>query len=195
MALNVFSSNFISIHSRLLINMVSTCVRVVSHFIHALVMPFHSRYHYVIMTLLVDAAANATRGCIHRCTLWFKSNLTTLSFFSALHCPKKSLGRALSTMRFTSLLAAVPFLSLVARAADPAHWSKLAAKSRDGVIKLDSKTYDDILALDREYSVTVLLTAIPAQYKCQPCQCVHTHRPSFLVCVFPQSRKYRPFFP
>lgn len=76
-------------------------------------------------------------------------------------------------MRFTSLLAAVPFLSSLALAADPAHWSKLASKSRDGVIKLDSKTYEDILALDREYSVTVLLTAIPAQYKCQPCQCVH----------------------
>ncbi|OXH16078.1 oligosaccharyltransferase complex subunit gamma [Cryptococcus neoformans A1-35-8] len=73
-------------------------------------------------------------------------------------------------MRFTSLLAAVPFLSSLALAADPAHWSKLASKSRDGVIKLDSKTYEDILALDREYSVTVLLTAIPAQYKCQPCQ-------------------------
>lgn len=97
-------------------------------------------------------------------------------------------------MRFTSLLAAVPFLSSLTLAADPAHWSKLAAKSRDGVVKLDSKTYEDILALDREYSVTVLLTAIPAQYKCQPCQCVHTC-PCFLVCVFPQSIKYRPLFP
>ncbi|WVR05412.1 hypothetical protein IAU60_002427 [Kwoniella sp. DSM 27419] len=73
---------------------------------------------------------------------------------------------------FLSTLLAIP----ATLASDAAHWSALAAKSKDGVIKLDSASYDEILSNDREYSVAVVLTALPAQFKCQPC---HDFDPSF----------------
>ncbi|ODN88406.1 oligosaccharyltransferase complex subunit gamma [Cryptococcus wingfieldii CBS 7118] len=82
-------------------------------------------------------------------------------------------------MRLPSLALIGTALSAITALAaqDPVQkWSQLAAKSRDGVIKLDSESYQDLLALDREYSVTVLLTALPAQFKCQPC---HNFDPSF----------------
>ncbi|WVQ78613.1 hypothetical protein IAT38_000699 [Cryptococcus sp. DSM 104549] len=78
-------------------------------------------------------------------------------------------------MRPSALLSSL-FLLPLALAADVAHWSTLAARAKDGIIKLDSNSYEEILALDREYSVTVLLTALPAQYKCQPC---HVFDPAF----------------
>jgi oligosaccharyltransferase complex subunit gamma len=74
-------------------------------------------------------------------------------------------------MRFSLslLLPLASFLSAVS-ATDAAHWSALAAKAKDGVIKLDSASYEELLSSDREYSATVVLTALPAQFKCQPCQ-------------------------
>lgn len=66
-------------------------------------------------------------------------------------------------------------LSLV-RAADASHWASLADKAPAGIIPLNSASYDELLASDREYSATVLLTAMPAQFKCQPC---HEFDPSF----------------
>ncbi|KAK8869525.1 hypothetical protein IAR55_000091 [Kwoniella newhampshirensis] len=72
----------------------------------------------------------------------------------------------------TSLLVALP-LTLASNAA---HWSAIASKSKDGIIKLNSESYEDLLALDRDYSVSVLLTALPPQFKCQPC---HVFDPSF----------------
>ncbi|WRT67444.1 uncharacterized protein IL334_004415 [Kwoniella shivajii] len=79
-------------------------------------------------------------------------------------------------MRFLTLLAPLFALLPIGLAAHAEHWSALASKARDGVIKLDSESYEDILALDREYSVSVVLTALPAQFKCQPC---HDFDPSF----------------
>ncbi|KAK4684548.1 oligosaccharyltransferase complex subunit gamma, partial [Tremellales sp. Uapishka_1] len=66
----------------------------------------------------------------------------------------------------TVLLSSLTLIS----ASDVAFWSSLAAQSKTGVIKLDSQLYEELLASDREYSVSVVLTALPAQYKCQPCQ-------------------------
>ena len=72
-------------------------------------------------------------------------------------------------MRFLSsfllALAAVP-LAL----ADRSKWTGLASKSKNGIIKLDSAMYDELLASDRDYSALVLLTALAPQFKCQPCQ-------------------------
>ncbi|OCF40625.1 oligosaccharyltransferase complex subunit gamma [Kwoniella heveanensis CBS 569] len=83
-------------------------------------------------------------------------------------------------MRLTSLISSLSIafsLALpAALAADAEHWAALASKAKDGVIKLDSDSYADILADDREYSVSVVLTALPAQFKCQPC---HDFDPSF----------------
>ncbi|KAL7424300.1 oligosaccharyl transferase subunit ost3/OST6 [Cryptotrichosporon argae] len=74
-------------------------------------------------------------------------------------------------MRLPLLLPLAALLAApLALAADAAKWSALAAKSKGGVLKLDSASYDELLAADREYSVAIVLTALPAQFKCQPCQ-------------------------
>jgi oligosaccharyltransferase complex subunit gamma len=79
-------------------------------------------------------------------------------------------------MRFSS----IPFLALtstlagLALAQDAAHWAQLASKSKDGIIKLDSASYEALLkgqpGQDRDYSVVVELTAMGSQFKCAPCQ-------------------------
>ena len=73
-------------------------------------------------------------------------------------------------MRFlTTLLAlalAVPAL------ADRSKWVELASQSKNGIIKLDSASYDELLSADRDYSALVLLTALAPQFKCEPCQYV-----------------------
>ena len=73
----------------------------------------------------------------------------------------------------TALLSILPiFAAVVFASQDPeiAHWSALASRSKDGIIKLDATSYDELVAGDREYSVTVVLTALGPQFKCQPCQ-------------------------
>jgi oligosaccharyltransferase complex subunit gamma len=44
----------------------------------------------------------------------------------------------------------------------------------NGIIKLDSASYERLVSSSpgspRNYSVTVVLTALPEQFKCQPCQ-------------------------
>lgn len=67
----------------------------------------------------------------------------------------------------STLLAAAASTALAAPAS---YWSSLAAKSKDGVIKLDSASYDELLSSDRDYAATIVLTALGPQFKCQPCQ-------------------------
>lgn len=74
---------------------------------------------------------------------------------------------SLSAILATALLS--PLLSL-AISPEAEHWAALASKSKDGIIKLDSQSYDEILSKDRDYSVLITLTALPAQFKCAPCQ-------------------------
>jgi oligosaccharyltransferase complex subunit gamma len=76
-----------------------------------------------------------------------------------------------------SALLAAPLLLLSgvqASAADhAAKWAAEAASSTDGIINVDTAGYDAILQGDpdegRTYGVTVVLTALPEQYKCTPC--------------------------
>lgn len=76
-----------------------------------------------------------------------------------------------TTMRLSSLLGLAGALLPAALAANPGreHWAELAAKSKNGIITLDSESYEDILSGDRDYGVLVELTALGAQYKCNPC--------------------------
>jgi len=75
-----------------------------------------------------------------------------------------------------------------ARTADAkvAKFSALAAK-HGGVIKLDSRLYDELsawsvcdseltraAATPRDYSLTVALTALGPQFKCAPCRCARS---------------------
>ncbi|CAD6576916.1 MAG: oligosaccharyl transferase subunit ost3/OST6 [Tremellales sp. Tagirdzhanova-0007] len=68
------------------------------------------------------------------------------------------------------------FLLPLSLASTSSHWSTLASRSKTGVIKLDAESYEELLATDRDYSVSVVLTALPAQFKCQPC---HEFDPAF----------------
>lgn len=64
-------------------------------------------------------------------------------------------------------LALLPLLP-VSLAVD---WAKRAASSPDGVIQLASPAeYDDLMSTDRDYGVTIVLSALPANLQCQPCQ-------------------------
>lgn len=70
---------------------------------------------------------------------------------------------------------ALPLLLLaapLALARTAAEWAAESARSRDGVIHLPSSAaYDELVnALDRDYGVTVVLTALPEAYKCAPCR-------------------------
>ncbi|KAK4701425.1 oligosaccharyltransferase complex subunit gamma, partial [Phenoliferia sp. Uapishka_3] len=69
------------------------------------------------------------------------------------------------------LSLSLPLLSLAAPSAASrlAKFSSLASKSPDGLIHLDSQLYDELTQAPREYSVSVLLTAMAPQFKCQPC--------------------------
>jgi oligosaccharyltransferase complex subunit gamma len=72
-------------------------------------------------------------------------------------------------MRLLSL-AVLAGLAFAQDAQDAAHWSQVASQSKNGVIKLDSASYEAILGgSDREYSVVIELTAMGSQFKCQPC--------------------------
>lgn len=44
------------------------------------------------------------------------------------------------------------------------------AKKHNGLIPLDAAQYDELTSAPRDYSVSVVLTAMGAQYKCVPCQ-------------------------
>jgi oligosaccharyltransferase complex subunit gamma len=75
-------------------------------------------------------------------------------------------------MRFLTPLLALGLAILPAALADRQKWVDLASKSKNGIIKLDSAMYDELLDSDRDYSALVLLTALAPQFKCQPCQWV-----------------------
>ncbi|KDQ07924.1 hypothetical protein BOTBODRAFT_166427 [Botryobasidium botryosum FD-172 SS1] len=69
------------------------------------------------------------------------------------------------------LLALVPrVLADPKPSAEALRFSALAASSPDGVIKLDSKTFDAITTGYREWSVVVQLTALGSDFKCAPCK-------------------------
>lgn len=73
-------------------------------------------------------------------------------------------------MRFLPTFLSLALAILPVALADKSKWVDLASKSKNGIIKLDSAMYDELLASDREYSTLVLLTALAPQFKCQPCQ-------------------------
>ncbi|WWC60794.1 uncharacterized protein I303_103370 [Kwoniella dejecticola CBS 10117] len=91
-------------------------------------------------------------------------------------------------MRISTFLLPLFSLLPIAFAADQGHWADLASNSKDGIIKLDSASYEELLASDREYSVSVVLTALPAQFKCQPC---HDFDPAFHQVAASWRRKPR----
>lgn len=47
---------------------------------------------------------------------------------------------------------------------------KFRSLVKNGVVELDSALYDELTDGPRDYSVSVVLTAMAPQYKCAPCQ-------------------------
>ncbi|BGP70884.1 oligosaccharyltransferase complex subunit gamma [Rhodotorula toruloides] len=66
------------------------------------------------------------------------------------------------------LLALLP--GLVAAATPQLDKFRALAKRNGGLLSLDAASYDELTSSPRDYSVSVVLTALGAQYKCQPCQ-------------------------
>ena len=81
-------------------------------------------------------------------------------------------------MRFQNLFAALAALPSLASAANKSKFRDLAEQSKDGIIKLDSALYEELLAPEaipggargRDYAVAVVLTALPVQMQCEPCR-------------------------
>lgn len=78
-------------------------------------------------------------------------------------------------MRPTLALAVLGLPALALAAVRGASASKLdefkaLARKNNGIVKLDSEAYDVITASPRDYSVSIVLTAMAPQYKCAPCQ-------------------------
>lgn len=71
-----------------------------------------------------------------------------------------------------SFLSLNPAISQVAAAPNTDRLSKLIAltKAGKGVAPLNDKLYDEILTGPRNFSVTLVLTALGSQFQCQPCQ-------------------------
>lgn len=75
-------------------------------------------------------------------------------------------------MHFVTPILVALLPTMVLSAAKPTRESKFkaVAAKNGGIVTLDSATYDEITAGSRNYSVSILLTAMADQYKCQPCQ-------------------------
>lgn len=68
-------------------------------------------------------------------------------------------------MNLLWLLCALPSLAVGSQLAK---FHAIAA-ANEGVVPLTSALYDEITASPREFSVSIVLTAMAAQFKCTPC--------------------------
>jgi oligosaccharyltransferase complex subunit gamma len=79
----------------------------------------------------------------------------------------------IATMRVLNLVAllALPLLSLAAKKPSTSTFDTYFAKqSSSSPIEVDEKGYNELTTASRDYSVAVLLTALPAKYACQICR-------------------------
>ncbi|KAL8287459.1 hypothetical protein RQP46_003317 [Phenoliferia psychrophenolica] len=73
------------------------------------------------------------------------------------------------TLLLGALLPALVAAKVVPSSSRLAKFRDLARKN-NGIVTLNSNLYDELTAAPREFSVSVLLTAMAPQFKCQPCQ-------------------------
>lgn len=64
----------------------------------------------------------------------------------------------------------IPVTCAAARSESKVDKFRALSRASGGVVKLDSALYDEITDGPRDYSVSVVLTAMAPQFKCQPCQ-------------------------
>lgn len=75
-----------------------------------------------------------------------------------------------ATMQLSTLLLAL--LPALAAASPTLDKYRALSKKSGGLLSLSTQQFDELTGPQRDYSLTVVLTALGAQYKCQPCQCV-----------------------
>lgn len=75
-------------------------------------------------------------------------------------------------MKYLFALLSLPFC-IAAAAQDPAEQLAQLASAGNGVIKLDSTTFDILTSPKRTWSVSVQLTALDKRRKCVPCKSVN----------------------
>ncbi|GAA5911578.1 hypothetical protein JCM6882_008044 [Rhodosporidiobolus microsporus] len=73
-------------------------------------------------------------------------------------------------MHLPTLLLATLLPALSLAASPQLDKFRALAKKGNGLVALNAAQYDEIVSQPRDYSVSVVLTALGAQYKCQPCQ-------------------------
>lgn len=69
------------------------------------------------------------------------------------------------------ILFALPAIVLAAKGSAHQQFVKLAAEN-NGVVKLDTKTFDLITSSQRDWSASILFTALDKRRKCTPCRWV-----------------------
>ncbi|GAA5898333.1 dolichyl-diphosphooligosaccharide--protein glycotransferase OST3 [Sporobolomyces salmoneus] len=77
---------------------------------------------------------------------------------------------------FPSLLLAGLLPALCSAATPKLDKYRQLARKHNGLIPLDAAQYDELTSSPRDYSVSVVLTAMGSQYKCIPC---HTLQPEY----------------
>lgn len=77
-----------------------------------------------------------------------------------------------TTVRALVTLALALPTACVAAVASPGEdsFAKFDLLKTNGLVKLTSQLYDQITAAPRDYSVSIVLTAMSPQFKCQACQ-------------------------
>ncbi|BEI81082.1 hypothetical protein CcaverHIS002_0202420 [Cutaneotrichosporon cavernicola] len=65
-------------------------------------------------------------------------------------------------------------------------WAAASASAPDGVLQLNTETFNELTAPDREWGATIVLTAMPAGFKCAPC---HDFDPIFRTVARSWRRK------
>lgn len=77
-------------------------------------------------------------------------------------------------LSLASLAGLVSLLAASVRASTQDDFQAEANAAPNGIITLDSASYERLVSSSpkepRNYSVAVVLTALPPQFKCQPCQ-------------------------
>ncbi|KAM0746766.1 hypothetical protein T439DRAFT_293724 [Meredithblackwellia eburnea MCA 4105] len=68
------------------------------------------------------------------------------------------------------LLSLLPTLALSTPSAGRLAKFRQLARKNGGIVHLNSATYDELTEVPRDFSVSVLLTAMAPQFKCGPCQ-------------------------
>lgn len=86
----------------------------------------------------------------------------------------------LSTLLSSSLALSSVILSALGQRTPQSIKLEQLSRANNGIINIDSALYDEITQNPRDYSVSIVLTAMGPQYKCQPCQSV-TRSPTWTL--------------